>query len=86
MRRADSIHAIELDLAKKAGVPLLPIAHNAGECWPGKRFIKYPGLVTVVIGKPLLDESIESRSLMNQAAEWIEAEGNRIARFNKHDR
>jgi 1-acyl-sn-glycerol-3-phosphate acyltransferase len=74
------------DLAKKAGVPLLPIAHNAGECWPGKRFIKYPGLVTVVIGKPLLDESIESRSLMNQAAEWIEAEGNRIARFNKHDR
>lgn len=72
------------DLAQKAGVPMLPVAHNAGECWPGKRFIKYPGLITIVIGKPITGDEAEGRNLMNQAAEWIEAEGHRIARFNKH--
>ncbi len=73
------------DLAKKAGVPMLPVAHNAGECWPGKRFIKYPGLITVVIGEPIACDATDSRNLMNQASEWIEAEGNRITRFDKAD-
>lgn len=71
------------DLAQKGGVPILPVAHNAGECWPGKRFLKYPGLVTVVIGPPIASDTTDSRSVMNQAAEWIEAESRRIARFDK---
>jgi 1-acyl-sn-glycerol-3-phosphate acyltransferase len=55
------------DLALKAGVPLLPVAHNAGECWPSKQFIKYPGLVTVVIGAPLQAEGTDSKTLMTRA-------------------
>ncbi len=70
------------DLAKKAGVPLLPVAHNAGEHWPGKRFLKYPGTIRVVIGKPIDSSTAESRTLMNQAEAWIEAEVKRVSRYS----
>jgi 1-acyl-sn-glycerol-3-phosphate acyltransferase len=71
------------DLARKAGVPMLPIAHNAGEHWPSKRFLKYPGEITVVIGSPIASTTPESRSLMNQAEAWIEAEVERVSRYPK---
>ena len=67
------------DLALKAGVPLLPVAHNAGECWPSKQFIKYPGLITVVIGAPLPAENTDSKTLMTRAEQWIEAEVQRVS-------
>jgi type I restriction enzyme R subunit len=67
------------DLALKANVPLLPVAHNAGECWPSKQFIKYPGIVTVVIGVPLQAEGIDSKTLMNRAEAWIETEVKRVS-------
>jgi len=34
-------------LARKAGVGILPMAHNAGNCWPKRGFIKHPGTVRV---------------------------------------
>jgi len=34
-------------LAQKAGAGILPIAHNAGVCWPKRGFIKYPGVIDV---------------------------------------
>lgn len=68
------------DLAKKACVPMLPVAHNAGEHWPSKRFLKYPGEITVVIGPPIDSTSAESRTLMNQAEAWIEKEVTRVSR------
>ncbi len=67
------------DLALKAGVPLVPVAHNAGECWPSKQFIKYPGLITVVIGAPLSAENTDSKTLMTRAEQWIEAEVQRVS-------
>lgn len=33
-------------LAHKAKVGILPLAHNAGTCWPRRGFIKRPGTVT----------------------------------------
>src|SRR3546814_18472696 len=41
-------------LATRTNTPIIPVAHNAGECWRRKAFIKKPGLVTVSIG-PLID-------------------------------
>ncbi len=41
------------ELAKKMTVPVLPIVHNSGDCWPAHRFLKFPGRIRVVIGKPL---------------------------------
>ncbi|MFN4312638.1 MAG: lysophospholipid acyltransferase family protein, partial [Ferrovibrio sp.] len=40
-------------LAVKAGVPVLPVAHNAGRLWGKNAFIKRPGEITVVIGPPI---------------------------------
>jgi len=34
-------------LARKAGAGILPMAHNAGVCWPKLGFIKHPGTVRV---------------------------------------
>mgnify|MGYP000138517159 CR=1 FL=1 len=41
-------------LAASAGVPIIPIVHDAGIFWPGKSFVKYPGTVTVKVG-PVVD-------------------------------
>lgn len=59
-------------LAEKSGYPALPIAHNAGEFWPRKSFIKYPGTIRVVIG-PLIESKDKSAAEINALAEaWIE--------------
>jgi len=34
-------------LARKAGSGILPMAHNAGACWPKRGFIKHPGTIRV---------------------------------------
>ena len=40
-------------LAKAANVPYIPVAQNAGYCWVNKRYVKFPGLVTVEILPPV---------------------------------
>ena len=62
------------NLAVEAKVPVVPIAHNAGYCWPADEFIKYPGTITVVIGKPIDTTDIESRALTEQVKSWIDQE------------
>lgn len=61
-------------LACKAGVPIIPVAHNAGRCWPSKRFLKYPGVITVIIGAPIDTHEGDSRVLIETVKDWIEGE------------
>ena len=65
-------------LAVKAGVAAIPIAHNAGECWPRNAFLKYPGLVTVSIGPPFPTRDVEPAVLNARIEQWIENEMKRI--------
>ena len=66
-------------LAEHSGYPLVPIAHNAGEFWPKRGFLKRPGVIRVVIGPPLTTEGRNATAL-NQAAEiWIEGVVQRIS-------
>ncbi len=59
-------------LAEKSGSPVLPIAHNSGQFWPPKDFIKRPGTIQVVIG-PVIDPSGKTYQEINALAEkWIE--------------
>jgi len=58
-------------LAVEGGVPILPVAHNAGHCWPPGRFLKYPGVITVVIGDPLPTDNQEPDKLTGVAEAWI---------------
>lgn len=65
-------------LAVAAGVPLLPVAHNAGKYWPARRFLKYPGTITVVFGPPLDTSDGDSKALTLAAEEWIKAKQQEI--------
>ncbi|BCX82718.1 1-acyl-sn-glycerol-3-phosphate acyltransferase [Methylomarinovum caldicuralii] len=67
-------------LAARAKVPVVPVAHNAGEYWPRNSFVKYPGTITLVIG-PVLDGAELPADEINRRAEtWIEATMAKISR------
>lgn len=58
-------------LAVAAKTPIIPIAHNAGRCWPAQKFIKQPGLVTVVIGKSVSTASGDASQITVDVENWI---------------
>lgn len=61
-------------LAIRTNSPVIPIAHNAGECWPRHAFTKKPGLITVRIGPPISPEGLTPEALNDKVSAWIEAE------------
>jgi 1-acyl-sn-glycerol-3-phosphate acyltransferase len=61
-------------LAIETGAVVVPIALNAGECWPKNSFIKKPGLITVSIGKPIPSTGRTPGELMQEVENWIESE------------
>jgi 1-acyl-sn-glycerol-3-phosphate acyltransferase len=61
-------------LAISASVSLLPIAHNAGDCWPKGRFTKTPGVITVTIGLPIDTAGADSSDLTNRCETWIKTQ------------
>ena len=44
-------------LAVEAGCAIVPVAHNAGDFWPRRGFLKKPGTVRMVIGPPIKTEN-----------------------------
>lgn len=59
-------------LAQEAGVPIVPVAHNASDCWPRRRFSMRPGTVRFCIGPPI-DASTQSPKETNLIVQaWIE--------------
>ncbi|MDT8406186.1 MAG: lysophospholipid acyltransferase family protein [Methylococcales bacterium] len=58
-------------LAHKTGIPVLPIAHNAGYCWPRYSFLKYPGLIQVRIGPPISSKDKTPDQINQEAKAWI---------------
>jgi len=65
-------------LAVKAGVPVIPIAHNAGYLWPRNSFVKHPGVVTVSIGPPIATQGRKPDAVTADTAAWIEVEVTRL--------
>ena len=61
-------------LAQYSGYPVYPLAHNAGEFWPRHSFIKYPGTITVSIGKPFSVEGLDPNEINDKVRSWIAAE------------
>lgn len=61
-------------LAVNAGLPVLPIAHNAGEFWPKQGWAKYPGTIQVMIGPLMHAEGSGPRAiaeLNERAFAWV---------------
>jgi 1-acyl-sn-glycerol-3-phosphate acyltransferase len=60
------------EIALESGASIIPVAVNAGYCWPAKSLKRYPGLVTVVFGEPISPEGRTSRELIVEVENWIE--------------
>jgi len=60
-------------LAEQTGRAIVPVAHNAGEYWPRRSFIKRPGVIQVRIGAPISPEGKTAQQLLDEASGWIEA-------------
>ena len=61
-------------LAAQCGVPVVPVAHNAGRLWPRNAFLKRPGNVTVRIGPPIPTAGRDAKQISADAEAWIEGE------------
>jgi len=65
-------------LAAKCGAPVVPVAHNAGRCWPKNAFIKRPGEITVVIGPAIPTQGRRPAQVLVEAEAWIETTMRRL--------
>ena len=61
-------------LAAHAGVPVVPVAHNAGRAWPRNSFLKHPRNITVRIGPAIDPAGREPNDVNAEAEAWIEAQ------------
>ena len=73
-----SYHAGGAWLAIQTGASILPVAHNAGTCWPRNAWLKYPGLITVSIGPVLKPGGAKASEFIQPVEAWIENEMKRI--------
>ncbi len=66
-------------LADKTGYSILPIAHNAGEFWPRHSWIKWPGTIKIVIGKPINPEGKKPDEIIKLVERWVIQTGDEIS-------
>lgn len=65
-------------LSASTGVPVVPIAHNAGKLWGRNSFMKHPGVITMSIGAAIDPAGLKPEEINRRAEDWIEAEVARI--------
>ena len=65
-------------LSHSTGVPVVPIAHNAGKLWGRNSFMKHPGVITMSIGAAIDPAGLKADEINQRAEEWIEAEVARL--------
>jgi 1-acyl-sn-glycerol-3-phosphate acyltransferase len=65
-------------LATRTGTPIIPVAHNAGECWPRNAFVKKPGLITVSVGPLIQVDGLDPDAVNRKVQDWIETEMRRL--------
>lgn len=61
-------------VAGALGVPVLPVALNAGEYWPRLGFIKWPGTIQVRIGPPIETAGRQTSVIVAETRDWIETQ------------
>ena len=61
-------------LASATEALVIPIAHNAGRCWPKNGFLKHPGTVIFSIGPAITSANKTGGQLHQEVERWIENE------------
>ncbi|MBF0109680.1 MAG: 1-acyl-sn-glycerol-3-phosphate acyltransferase [Magnetococcales bacterium] len=62
-------------LALRGGVPIVPVAHNAGRFWGRRAFLKKPGVIDVRIGYPIQTAGCDRKDrkrLLEMARDQVE--------------
>lgn len=58
-------------LAVRAGVDVLPMVHNAGDCWPRRSILRFPGTIRLRIGAPFSTAGLSAKQVSARAETWI---------------
>lgn len=58
-------------LAETSGYPVVPVAHNAGEFWGRRSFLKKPGTIQVVIGPVIETKGLKASEINSKAEQWM---------------
>lgn len=53
-------------LACAAKVPVITLAHNGGELWPSKSWLRHPGVINVIVRPPVLTEGRGADAVQEQ--------------------
>ncbi|GED42616.1 MULTISPECIES: lysophospholipid acyltransferase family protein [Cobetia] len=67
-------------IACRAGVPVVPVAHNAGEIWPNDSWIKRSGTLHVVFGPAIETTGRKPDAVIADVEGWVEDTLQRISR------
>jgi len=59
-------------LAQNSRYPVLPVAHNAGEFWPRRSFLKRRGTIRMVVGPPIESKGRSAEAINRDVETWIE--------------
>jgi 1-acyl-sn-glycerol-3-phosphate acyltransferase len=60
-------------IAKKSNNNIIPVFHDSGKCWPKGSFVKKPGIINIVIGKPINPESKTATEITDEIFKWTES-------------
>ena len=66
-------------LAQEAQVPVVPVAHNAGDFWPRRGLKKEPGRIQFCIGPPINPGNKTPRDLNLEVQAWVESKMQEIS-------
>ena len=66
-------------LAQEANVPIIPVAHNAGDLWRRREFTKRPGIVRFCIGPPISAAGRPPKETNLIVQHWIETKMGEIS-------
>ena len=66
-------------IATELNVPIIPIAHNAGQFWKKNAFIKKPGTIIVKIGNEIYPDDKNPNQIISLVREQIEKLKDEIA-------
>jgi 1-acyl-sn-glycerol-3-phosphate acyltransferase len=58
-------------LASRAGVKVLPMSHNSGDCWPSRSLMRLPGTIKLRIGEPISTAGKSAKQITAEAGTWI---------------
>jgi len=71
-------------LAEESRYPVVPVAHNAGEFWAKRVFIKKPGTIQVVIGSVIETQGRKASEINAEAETWMRTAMAEISAIEKN--